>query len=66
MEANEIETKEKQRLKIFSLDDFFFLFGTILSGISSIISIIYGHLIAGIILIVCTILLIGIYFLKMI
>lgn len=66
MEASETKGKEKQKLKLLSLDDLFFLFGTILCGISSIISIIYGHLIAGIILAVCTILLICIYILKMI
>jgi len=66
MEANETKAKKTPKLKFLSLDDFFFIFGTILCGISSIISIIYGHLIAGIILIICTALLIGIYILKMI
>ena len=66
METSETKDKEKQKFKLLSLDDLFFLFGTILCGISSIISIICGHLIAGIILVICTILLIGIYILKMI
>ncbi len=48
-----------------SIDDLFILFGIILNGFSSVVTLTYGHVIAGIILITCEILLIGAYIMKL-
>lgn len=62
-----IRNKGKRSLKsiLTSIDDIFIIFGIILNGISAIISLVLGHGIAGIILVICEIILIGIYLLKM-
>lgn len=49
-----------------SVDDLFIIFGILLNGASAIVSLIEGHLIAGLILIVCEIALIVAYVLKII
>ncbi len=49
-----------------SLDDLFIFIGIILTCFSLIMSFIYGHVIAGIILVVCEVLLIGVYIFKLI
>ncbi|MHA2357167.1 MAG: hypothetical protein ACXABK_00155 [Candidatus Heimdallarchaeaceae archaeon] len=49
-----------------SLDDIFIIIGILLNGFSLIYSFLYGHVIAGIVLVVCEMALIGIYVLKMI
>ena len=48
-----------------TLDDYFVLFGIILNAFSLAISFAYGHIIAGIILSVCEITLIGTMLLKL-
>lgn len=49
-----------------SLDNLFIFIGIILTAFSLIMSFIYGHVIAGIILVVCEVLLIGVYIFKLI
>ena len=49
-----------------SLDSWFIFIGIILTGFSLIMSFLYGHMIAGIILVVCEVLLIGVYVLKLV
>jgi len=49
-----------------SIDNLFIYFGLILNGFSTIVSFVYGHIIAGIILLVCELLFIGIYATKLI
>ncbi|MCK4972840.1 MAG: hypothetical protein KAS52_05935 [Candidatus Heimdallarchaeota archaeon] len=49
-----------------SVDDLFIIFGILLNGASAIVSLIEGHLIAGLLLIVCEIALIVAYVLKII
>ncbi|MCG3216596.1 MAG: hypothetical protein KAS63_07715 [Candidatus Heimdallarchaeota archaeon] len=64
-EAN-IKLKRNWKKLFSSIDDLFILFGIILNGFSTITSFIYGHKIAGIILLICELILLGIYFMKMI
>ena len=49
-----------------SIDDLFIFFGILLNGASLIVSFIEGHVIAGLILVVCEIALIVAYILKII
>ena len=49
-----------------SLDNWFIFLGILLTGFSLAMSFIYGHIIAGIILVVCEVLLLGVYLLKLI
>ncbi|MCK5140834.1 MAG: hypothetical protein KAQ70_01455 [Candidatus Heimdallarchaeota archaeon] len=59
--------KSKKWKEIFSsVDDLFIIFGILLNGASVIVSLIEGHLIAGLILVVCEIALIVAYVLKII
>jgi len=59
--------KSRKWKEIFSsVDDLFIIFGILLNGTSAIVSLIEGHLIAGLILIVCEIALIVAYLLKII
>ena len=60
------EKKWKKWLRSYNtLDDYFVLFGIILNAFSLSISFAYGHIIAGIILTVCELTLIGAYLLKL-
>ncbi|MHA1345390.1 MAG: hypothetical protein ACTSVO_00365 [Candidatus Heimdallarchaeaceae archaeon] len=56
----------KWKEALFSVDDLFIILGILLNGASAIVSLIEGHLIAGLILIVCEIALIVAYIMKMI
>jgi predicted membrane channel-forming protein YqfA (hemolysin III family) len=49
-----------------SIDDIFIVIGILLNGFSLIYSFLYGHIIAGIVLVVCEIALASIYRLRMI
>jgi hypothetical protein len=49
-----------------SVDDIFIILGILLNGFSLVFSFVYGHLVAGIILTISEILLVGIYIMKMI
>jgi hypothetical protein len=58
--------KWKKWLSSFNtMDDYFILFGIILNAFSLAISFVYGHVIAGIILTVCEIILIGAFLFKL-
>ncbi|MHA2309394.1 MAG: hypothetical protein ACXABJ_08970, partial [Candidatus Heimdallarchaeaceae archaeon] len=60
-------TSKRNWKRIFqSVDDIFIIIGILLNGFSLIFSFVYCHLIAGIILLVCEIILIGIYIMKII
>ena len=60
------EKKWRRWLPTFnSVDDYFVLFGIILNAVSLAISFAYGHIIAGLILTVCELALIGAYILKL-
>jgi len=60
-------TSKRNWKRIFqSVDDIFIIIGILLNGFSLVFSFVYGHLIAGVILLVCEIILIGIYIMKMI
>ena len=62
----ESEKKWKKWLPSFnSIDDYFVLIGIILNAFSLAISFAYGHIIAGIILTICELILIGAYVLKL-
>ncbi len=67
---NEVDTNsEKKWLKWLkshnSLDDYFVFLGLILNAFSLAVSFAYGHIIAGIILTVCELALLGAYILKL-
>jgi hypothetical protein len=63
---HETEKKWKRWLPTFnSVDDYFVLFGIILNAFSLTISFAYGHIIAGLILTVCELVLIGVYIIKL-
>ncbi|TFG09702.1 hypothetical protein EU534_01890 [Candidatus Heimdallarchaeota archaeon] len=60
------EKKWKRWLPSFnSIDDYFVLFGIILNAFSLAISFAYGHVIAGVILSLCELALIGAYIVKL-
>jgi hypothetical protein len=59
--------KGRKWKEIFSsVDDLFIIFGILLNGASAVVSLIEGHLIAGLILVACEIALIVAYVLKII
>ncbi len=60
------DTKKGWKRIFQSVDDIFIILGILLNGFSLIFSFVYGHLIAGIILTICELLLVGIYVMKMI
>ncbi|MCE7742539.1 MAG: hypothetical protein GOP50_08760 [Candidatus Heimdallarchaeota archaeon] len=67
---NETNSTSKKKWKqwlhsINTVDDYFVIFGIILNAFSLAISFAYGHIIAGIILTVCEIILVGAYILKL-
>jgi len=58
--------KWKQWLRsINTVDDYFVIFGIVLNAFSLAASFAYGHIIAGIILAICEVILIGAYILKL-
>ena len=60
------EKKWKKWLPSFnSVDDYFVLVGIILNAFSLAISFAYGHIIAGVILTLCELALLGAYVLKL-
>ncbi|MHA1592600.1 MAG: hypothetical protein ACTSUP_09025 [Candidatus Heimdallarchaeaceae archaeon] len=63
--TNGIKSK-KWKETFSSVDNLFIIFGILLNGVSAIVSLIEGHLIAGLILVVCEIALIVAYVLKII
>ncbi len=58
--------KKKWKEIISSVDDLFIIFGILLNGASAIVSLFEGHLIAGLILVACEIVLIVAYTMKII
>jgi len=66
LETTNKNNKRNWKTIFRSVDDIFIILGILLNGFSLIFSFIYGHLIAGLILLVCEIILITIYIMKMI
>ncbi|NPD89211.1 MAG: hypothetical protein HGN29_10845 [Asgard group archaeon] len=66
MDTTNANIKKSWKRIFRSVDDIFIILGILLNAFSLIFSFVYGHLIAGIILLVCEIILIGIYIMKMI
>ena len=66
LDVTNANTKRSWKRIFRSVDDIFIIIGILLNGFSLIFSFVNGHLIAGIILLVCEIILIGIYVMKMI
>ena len=66
LETTNKNNKRNWKTIFRSVDDIFIILGILLNGFSLIFSFIYGHLIAGLILLACEIILIIIYIMKMI
>jgi hypothetical protein len=66
METANANNKKNWKNIFRSIDDIFIIIGILLNGFSLIFSFVYGHLIAGIILLVCEIILVLTYIMKMI
>ena len=64
IENNKIHARIIRSLR--SIDNLFIYFGLILNGFSMVVSFVYGHIIAGIILLICELLFVGIYATKLI
>ena len=62
IENNKIHVRIIRSLR--SIDNLFIYFGLILNGFSMVVSFVYGHIIAGIILLICELLFVGIYATK--
>lgn len=61
-----ISILERLLRSLRSIDSIFIYVGLILNGFSMVVSFVYGHIIAGIILLVCELLFAGIYATKLI
>ena len=64
IENNKIHARIIRSLR--SIDNLFIYFGLILNGFSMVVSFVNGHIIAGIILLICELLFVGIYATKLI